>query len=194
MNQRDPLTTSGSADIPHGQSPGRAGQDEWERLAHAVSVRFAPHLQAAAAAVHEAEQDLATAREELTRARQAAASRPYQSDRLVFMRVSVKDEVEGLSRKTTEKKVKVAYRYLVDRAVELAEGEVQGYHEDQAAARRDHEHSVEAWLEAERMAIERLEAARAMQARVHDAEQAARQGLAVMVQKLKVHTEPRAST
>jgi hypothetical protein len=194
MNQRDPLTTSASADISHGPSPGRAGQDEWELLAHAVSVRFAPHLQAAAAAVREAEQDLATAREELTRARHAAASRPYQSDRLVFMRASVTDEVEALSRKTTEKKVKVAYRYLVDRAVELAAGEIQGYHEDQAATRQDHEHSVEAWLETERVAIERLEAARAMQARVHDAEQAARQGLAVMVQKLKVQAEPPAST
>ena len=110
------------------------------------------------------------------------------------MRASVKDEVEALGRKTTEKKVKVAYRYLVDRAVELAEGEVHGYHEDQAATRRDQEHSVEAWLETERMAIERLDAARAVQARVHDAEQTARQGLAVMVQKLKVQAKSRAST
>lgn len=194
MNHRDPETTSTSDDIAHGQSVGHVGRDEWERLAYAVSVRFAPHLQAAAAAVREAEQDLATAREELTRAHRAAASRPYQSDRLVFMRASVKDEVEALSRKTTEKKVKVAYRYLVDRAVELAEGEAHGYHEDQAATRQDQEHSVEAWLEAERVAIRRLDAARAMQARVHDAEQTARQGLAVMVQKLNVQAEPRAST
>lgn len=192
MNQRDPLTTSTSADIAQ-VSLGRAGPDEWERFAHALSVRFAPHLQAAAAAVREAEQDLATAREQLTRARQAAASRHYQSDRLVFMRASVKDEVEALGRKTNEKKVKVAYRYLVDRAVELAEGEVHGYHEDQAATRQDQEHSVEALLETERAAIERLDAARAMQARVHDAEQTARQGLAVMVQKLKIQAESRAS-
>jgi hypothetical protein len=192
MNQRDPLTTSTSADIAQA-SLGRAGPDEWERFAHALSVRFAPHLQAAAAAVREAEQDLATAREQLTRARQAAASRHYQSDRLVFMRASVKDEVEALGRKTNEKKVKVAYRYLVDRAVELAEGEVHGYHEDQAATRQDQEHSVEALLETERAAIERLDAARAMQARVHDAEQTARQGLAVMVQKLKIQAESRAS-
>jgi hypothetical protein len=188
MNQPDPLTPSTSADIPRGQSPGRAAPDEWERLAQAVSVRFAPHVQAAAAAVREAEQDVVTAREELTRARQAAASRHYQSDRLVFMRASVKDEVEALSRKTTEKKVKVAYRHLIDRAVELAEGEVHGYHEDQAAIRRDQEESVEAWLETERLAIQRLEAARAMHARVHDAEHTARQALAVMVEKLNVQT------
>jgi hypothetical protein len=194
MNHRDPQTTSPSDDIAHGQSPGHVGRDEWERLAHALSLRFAPHLQAAAAAVREAEQDLATTREELTRAHRAAASRRYQSDRLVFMRASVKDEVEALGRKTTEKKIKVAYRYLVDRAVELAEGEVHGYHEDQAAMRRDQEHSVEAWLEAERVAIERLDAARAMQARVQDAEQSARQGLAVIVQKLKVQASPGAST
>jgi hypothetical protein len=145
-------------------------------------------VQAAAAAVREAEQDSVIAPEGLTRARQAVASRHYRFHRLVFMRASVKDEVEALSRKTTEKKVKVAYRHLVDRAVELAEGEVHGYHEGQAATRRDQEESVEAWLETERVAIERLQAARAMQARVHDAEQTARQALAVMVEKLKVHT------
>jgi hypothetical protein len=194
MNHRDPQITSTSGDVAHGQSPAHVGPDEWERLAHALSVRFAPHLQAAAAAVREAEQDLATAREGLTRAHRAAASRHYQSDRLVFMRASVKDEVQALVRKTTEKKVKVAYRYLVERAVELAEGEVHGYHEDQAATRRDQEHSVEAWLETERAATERLDAARAMQARVHDAEQTARQGLAVIVQKLQGQAQSRSST
>lgn len=194
MNHHDPQATSPSGDTGHGQPPSHVGSGEWERLSHALSVRFAPHVQAAEAAVRKADQDLATAREELARAHRAAASRQYQSDRLVFMRASVKDEVEALGRKTTEKKVRVSFRYLVARAVELAEGEVHGYHADQAAARREREQSVEARLEAEREAIERLDAARAMQARVHDAEQAARQGLAVMIQKLEAQSESRPST
>jgi hypothetical protein len=194
MNHRDTQATSASGDTGHGQPHGQVGQGEWERLSLALSVRFAPQLQAAAAAVGEAERDLATVREELARARRAAAGQQYQSDRLVFMRASVKDELEALGRKTTEKKVKVAFRYLVARAVELAEGEVHGYHADQAAAQREREQSVQAWLEAEREAIERLDAARAMQARVHDAEQTARQGLAVMLQKLAAQGESREST
>jgi hypothetical protein len=190
MNHVDPHAMSATGDI----GPGRHGHldpGEWERLAHALTARFAPHAQAAAAAVREAEHDLATAREELSRARRAAEGRHYQSDRLVFMRASVKEEVEALGRKTTEKKVRVAFRHLVARAVELAEGEVKGYHADQASAQREREHSVEARIEGERQAIERLDSARAMQARVRDAEQAARQGLAVMVEKLASQAESR---
>ena len=50
------------------------------------------------------------------------------------MRASLQDELEALTRKTTPKKVRVGYRYLLDRAVELAEGEVQGYQSDLADA------------------------------------------------------------
>ena len=117
---------------------------ERERLAFALSQRFAPHVEAAATAVREAEQSLAQAREHLSRAREAEAGQGYRSDRLVFMRAAVNDEVEGLARKTTPKKVRVAYRYLLDRAVELAAGEVQEYTSDQDSAQHAREHSVEA--------------------------------------------------
>lgn len=188
MNHRDPHASTTTGDTGR---HGHVDPGEWERLAHAVTARFASHVQAAAAAVREAEHDLATAREELSRARKAAVGQHYQSDRLVFMRASVREEVEALGRKTTEKKVRVAFRYLVARAVELAEAEVQGYHADQASARREREQSVDAWMERERQAIERLDSARAMQARVSDAEQTARQGLAVMVEKLTPQAETR---
>lgn len=183
MYPRDPHTTP--ATPAHG-SPDTGPADVGERaqLAHTLASRFAPHVEAAAAAVRDAEQHLADAREELARARQAAANQEYQSDRLVFMRASVSDEVEALSRKTTPKKVRVAYRYLLARAVELAEAEVQGYHADQAALLRERHQSVAACLETERQAVERFDAAREMQGRVQLAEQAARDGLAVMVEKL----------
>ena len=67
----------------------------------------------------------------LAHARDEAASRQYQSDRRVFMRAAVDDELESLSRKTTEKKLRSAHRYLVARAVELADAEVAGYLADQ---------------------------------------------------------------
>ena len=70
---------------------------ERERLAFALSQRFAPHVEAAATAVREAEQSLAQAREHLSRAREAEAGQGYRSDRLVFMRAAVNDEVEGLA-------------------------------------------------------------------------------------------------
>lgn len=173
--------------------PGRVDPVEVERLTQALNSRFAPHVDEAAAAVREAEQSVAEAREALARARRAADGQRYQSDRLVFMRASVKDEAEALTRKTTPKKVRVAYRYLLARAVELAEGEVQGYRTDQAAAERERQHSVEACLAAEHAAVERLDAARAMQRRVEDAVQTARQGLLVMVEKLASQEQPRAS-
>lgn len=175
------------------RSPSRVDPVELDRLTQALLGRFAPHVEAAATAVREAENDLAEAHEALARARHAADSQRYQSDRLVFMRASVRDEVEALARKTTPKKVRVAYRYLLARAVELAEGEVQGYRDDLAAAERERQHSVEACVAAERAAAEKLEAARAMQRRVDDAVQTARQGLAVMIEKVGTAEEPRAS-
>lgn len=193
MTHCDPQAAPTGGSTGDGQRPDDVDPGEWERLIRALAVRFAPHVDAAAVAVRAAEQDLAEAREELARARQEAADRRYESDRLVFMRASVAEELEALSRKTTPKKVRVAYRYLVARAVELAEGEVQGFHADQAAARRHREESVEARLEAERQAIERLDAARAMQTRLCHAEQTARQGLAVMIEKLATQGELPAS-
>jgi hypothetical protein len=165
--------------------PDRIAQSEWDRLAQAVSDRFAPHLQAAAAAVREAERHLAEAREALARAEQAAANTPYVSDPLVFMRVTVREELDGLSRKTTPKKVRASFRYLLARAAELAEGELQGYRKDLESARRDREQGVDACKQAERAAFGELEAARAMHHRVQDAERAARDGLAVLSEKIQ---------
>lgn len=172
--------TSSTTSVPEGIDPV-----EWAEHAAALSARFSRHVEAATDAVRSAEQDLARVRAELERAKQAAASRRYTSDRLVFMRASVRDELEALDRKTTPKKVRIAYRHLVARAVELAEGEVAGYHHDQASAVREREQSVEAWLAAEREGVRRVEEARGMYARVRDAERAAHGGLAVMLAKTR---------
>jgi hypothetical protein len=171
-----------AADAP---GPDRIAQSEWDRLALAVADRFAPHLQAAAAAVREAEHDLAEAREALARAEQAAANTRYVSDPLVFMRVTVREELDGLSRKTTPKKVRASFRYLLARAAELAEGELHSYRNDLESARRDREQGVDACKQAEQTALADLEAARAMQQRVQDAEHAARDGLAVLSEKIQ---------
>lgn len=108
------------------------------------------------------------------------------------MRACLKQELDALTRMTTPKKVRlpVPHRIL---AVELAEGDVGATGRTwrrcnaiaSTACRR---------LEAERQANERLQAARIMQARVHEAEQAAVQGLAVMVDKLAASREPEASS
>lgn len=174
-----------SAPSPAGGGPP-PGVDpaEWQRLTEGLESRFAPHVEAAAAEVRSAEQHLAQARADLDRAREESAGRRYRSDRLVFMRASVGEELEGLERKTTPKKLRVAYRYLLARAAELAEGEVAGYRADQEAVERDREHSVEARAEAERQAATRLEAARQMQDRVRQAQEAARRGMAVLAEKL----------
>lgn len=163
----------------------RITQSEWDRLAQAVTDRFAPHLHAAAAALREAEQVLAEAREALARAEHAAANTHYVSDPLVFMRVTVREELDGLSRKTSPKKVKASFRYLLARAAELADGELQGYRKDLDSARRDREHGVDACRQAEQEALSDLEAARAMHQRVRDAERAARDGLAVLSEKVQ---------
>jgi len=189
MTTPDPPATE-----PVGSRPAHASTPfdltEPERLAFALSQRFAPHLEAAAAAVREAEQSLSLARERLSAAREVEARQEYRSDRLVFMRASVNEEVSGLARKTTPKNVRVAYRYLLDRAVELAAGEVKEYMSDQNSAQHAREHSVEACIQVEREASERLEAAHAMHGRVKDAEHAAHEGLAMMVEKLGTQHDP----
>ncbi|MEE6287087.1 hypothetical protein V2J52_05405 [Georgenia sp. MJ173] len=157
---------------------------EHEQLAHALETRFTAHLDAAAAAAREAERELAEAGDRLASAEQAAADEQYRSDPLVFMRATVDDDVDALVRKTTPKKLRASYRFLLDRAVELAAGEVQGFHDDQTAAQRDRELGVQACREALERATASLEDARAMQERVESARRSARQGLAVMVEKL----------
>lgn len=174
----DPPT---AADAP---DPDRITQPEWDRLALAVTDRFAAHLQAAAAAVREAENDLAAARSALARAEQAAANTRYVSDPLVFMRVTVQEELEGLSRKTTSKKARASFRYLLARATELAEGELAGYRNDLEAARHDRTQGVDACRQAEQAALADLEAAREMHQRVQDAERGARDGLAVLRERI----------
>lgn len=170
--------------LPGAHDPDRISQSELDRLAFAVTDRFAPHLHAAQAAVREAEQGLTDAREALARAEQADADRPYKSDPLVFMRATVGEDVDGLARKTTPKKVRASFRYLLDRAVELANGEVVGYQNDAVMARRDRVEGVEACRQAVEVALADVEAARAMQQRVLAAEQAARDGLKIMRTKM----------
>ena len=171
-----------AADAP---DPDRIAQSEWDRLALAVTDRFAAHLHAAAAAVREAEHELAEAHAALARAEQAAANTRYVSDPLVFMRVTVREELDGLSRKTTPKKFRASFRYLLARAAELAEGEVTGYRNDLESARRDREQGVDACRKAEQAALGDLEAARVMHQRVQDAERAARDGLVVLSEKIQ---------
>ncbi len=165
--------------------PDPITQAEWDRFAQAVTDRFAPHLHAAAGAVREAELGLAEARAALDRAEHAAATTRYVSDPLVFMRVTVQEELDGLTRKTTPKKVRASFRYMLARAVELAEGELNGYRNDVELARRDREQGLDACKLAEQTALADLEAARAMHERVMDAERAARDGLAVLSEKIQ---------
>ncbi|MGO0576043.1 hypothetical protein [Ornithinimicrobium panacihumi] len=162
-----------------GLAPG-----EREQLVYALENRFAPHLEAAAAAVREAEQSVDKARAALAEAERRAGSAAYTSDPRVFMRQGVAEEVDGLERKTNEKRLRVGYRFLLDRAVDLAGAEVTGFHDDLAAAERERTAGVEACREAEERAVRDLAAARAMQERVEAAERSARQGLALLVDKL----------
>lgn len=167
----------------------RLDPDERAQLVYALEGRFAAHSDAAASAVREAERELSEVREQLAQAIEDEEQARYRSDPLVFMRDGVDEEVEGLSRKTTPKKVRTSYRYLLDRAVELAAGEVQGYHDDRARARWEREQGVQASREAEQRAIATLEAANLMQERVHAAESAARRGLEVLAEKLDSSAE-----
>lgn len=166
-----------------GSAGGPGSGESASELVFALDGRFAPSLEAAASAVREAEHRLAETRARTEQAERAADA-PYTSDPLVFMRQAVEEEVESLERKTTEKKVRASYRFLLDRAVELAAAEVQRFHGDQAAAERERLEGLEACRAAEQRAGEALEAAQEMHARVLHAEQAARQGLRLMVDKL----------
>ncbi|GAA4875574.1 hypothetical protein [Serinicoccus chungangensis] len=157
---------------------------EREQLTYALDSRVVPHLEAAGAAVREAERALTDAQERRAAAEQAAERAGYTSDPLPFMRQGVEEEVDGLARKTTEKKLRASYRFLVDRAVDLAAAEVQRYDDDRVADRREREEGVEACREAERRATLDLEAARQMLERVRLAERAARQGLDILVARL----------
>ena len=154
---------------------------EREQLTYALESRLRPHLEEAAGAVREAERGLAEARERLADAERAVAEAGYTSDPLPFMRQGVEEEVDGLERKTTEKKLRSSYRFLLDRTVDLAAAEVQRFHDDEAADRTEREQGVEACREAERRAVRTLEAAREMHDRVVRAEQAARHGLDTLV-------------
>jgi hypothetical protein len=160
--------------------PDALPQAEWERLAQAASDRFAPYLHAAAEAVSEAERQVAVARAALLRAEQAAADTRYVSDPRVFMRVAVREELEALSRKTTQKKARASFRYLLARAAELAEGELHGYRADLEAARGDRQEGADACRRIQQEALSELEAARAMQKHVVEAAGAAREGLELL--------------
>lgn len=180
MAEQDERTGARGADGGDGLSTG-----EREQLVYALETRFADHLEAAGAAVRDAERHLDEARQALRRAEEEESSRPYRSDSLVFMREAMLEEVDGLHRKTNPKKVRAAYRFLLDRAVELAAGEVQGFRDDREAERRLREQGAQACREAEERARIALEEARAMHERVRHAESLARQGLAVMADKLE---------
>lgn len=157
---------------------------EQEQLVYALESRFASHLEDAASALREAERDLAEAQEQLQRAEQEVADQRYRSDPLVFMRDGLSEELDGLERKGNPKKVRTSYRFLLDRAVELAAGEVQGYRDDRAAEQREKTRGVDASRTAVAEATAALAQARQMQERVHSAEQAARRGIQIMVDKL----------
>lgn len=157
---------------------------EPQELTYALESRFEPHLEAAASAVRDAERALEEAREALTRTEQQQERETYTSDPLPFMREGVAEEVDGLERKTTPKKVRAAYRFLLDRAAELAAAEVQGFQDDRAELERERSDGVAACRDEVDRATAALAAAREVQERVEAAEQAARQGLNMMVSKL----------
>lgn len=157
---------------------------EREQLVYQLQTRMAAHREAAAAAVREAESSLSDARERLERAQQTATGEEYVSDPLPFMRQSVAEEVATLERVSNEKRVRASYRFLLDRSVELAGAELQGFHDDVLSERRERQEGLEACREAEQRAVRVLDAARQMQGRVHAAEEAARRGLDTMVVKL----------
>ncbi|WP_431473453.1 hypothetical protein [Ornithinimicrobium sp. W1665] len=163
-----------------GLAPG-----EQEQLVYVLETRFAASRDAAAAALREAERELAQARERRERAEHAAAAgAEYTSDPLPFMRQSVDEEVDALERKTTGKKVRASYRFLLDRSVELAAAEVARFHEDRRAVLREAREGLEACRAAEARAAEAVAAARLTDERVRSAEESARRGLGTMLEKL----------
>lgn len=166
------------------KTAGSLAPGEKDQLVYQLETRMAAHREAAAAAIREAEAALTGARERLTEAEQAAERSRYVSDRLPFMRQSVDEEVETLERVSNEKKVRASYRFLLDRAIELAAAEVQRFHDDIADEQREREEGLEACRAAVERAEQNLAAAHQMQERVHGAEESARTGLATMVAKL----------
>lgn len=164
--------------------PDRITQSELDRLSLSVTDRFAPHVHAAEAAVREAEHRLTDAREVLARAEHETANRSYHSDPVVFMRATVSEDLEGLARKTTPKKVRASFRYLLARAAELAEGELASYQNDLADARWERDQGVAACRQAEQVALDELAAAQAMHQRVLDAEHLAREALDLLRGKM----------
>lgn len=172
----------------HGKASASAGEGlepgELEKLTTAIDTRFAPHLEAASATVRAAERAVTESREALERAQRRAESRRYVSDPLVFMRQTVEEEVEALERKTTPKNARAGYRFLMERAVDLAAAEVKGYQTDQEDLQRDLVEGVAACESATVRAEEALAQARVMQERIQEAERAARTGLEILLPKL----------
>ena len=164
-------------------SEGTLAAGEREQLVYQLQGRMSAHREAAASAVRQAESDLADVRERLAAAEADSAHAGYTSDPLPFMRASVAEEVETLERVSNEKKVRASYRFLVDRAVELAAAEVQGFHDETDRESRERTGGLAALREAEHRAVATLEAARQMQERVQAAEDAAQEGLRIMVAK-----------
>lgn len=156
---------------------------ERDRLAYAIETRFAEPREGAASAVREAEQALEDAKQHLEEAIEAKERQQYRSDPLVFMRDGLDEEVDGLERKSNPKKVRAAYRFLMDRAVELAVAEVRGYHDDRASEEHHRTRGIEASREAVDRAERELIEARDMQERVQRAEESARTGLKVLFAK-----------
>ncbi|WP_289019088.1 hypothetical protein [uncultured Ornithinimicrobium sp.] len=169
---------------PATPAPDRLAPGEPEQLVYVLETRFAASRDAASAAVRDAERELAEATQRRERAEREAAEEEYTSDPLVFMRQSVAEEVDALRRKTTGKKVRVSYRFLLDRSVELAAAEVDRFHSDRDAALREAQEGLDALREAEQRAAAAVEAAHLAQERVRAAEQAARDGLGTLLDKL----------
>lgn len=181
MSEQDRQGGSGGGSTGRPGAPGADGlaPGEPEQLVYTLETRFAAARDAASASLTAAE---ATQRRE--RAERAAAEEEYTSDPLVFMRQSVAEEVDALRRKTTGKKVRVSYRFLLDRSVELAAAEVDRFHSDRDAAVREAHEGLDACREAEERAARAVEAARLAQDRVRSAEEAAREGLGTLLEKL----------
>ena len=186
MSEQDRQGGSGGGSTGRPGAPGADGlaPGEAEQLVYALETRFAAARDAASAAVRDAERELAEATQRRERAERAAAEEEYTSDPLVFMRQSVAEEVDALRRKTTGKKVRVSYRFLLDRSVELAAAEVDRFHSDRDAAVREAHEGLDACREAEERAARAVEAARLAQDRVRSAEEAAREGLGTLLEKL----------
>lgn len=179
MTEEDRRAATASARHPEGVDPA-----EVDRLTTAIDQRFAPHLEAAAATVRSAERRLEEAREQSAYAERMAEQARYLSDPLVFMRQTVREEVESLERKTTAKKARAGYKFLLERAVDLAQSEVQGYQDDQERLQRELTEGVQACAAAVQRAESALVEARAMHQRVLDAEHSAREGLQTLLTTL----------